>query len=47
MVKNLFKTLILLTFVSIQANAFEDCILMSEFPLVDIRIENNKIIWSV
>lgn len=30
--------------ISLQVNAFEDCVIMSDSKLVDIRIENNKII---
>jgi len=43
-VKNLFIFLGLLIFTNLQAQAFEDCIIMADVPLVDIRIENNKII---
>ena len=44
MVKNVFKILVMLFLTTLQSQAFEDCIIVSDEPLVDIKIENNKII---
>ena len=44
MLKKIFIFLSLFIFSNIQAQAFEDYLIISDSKLVDIRIDNNKII---
>ena len=44
MLKKLFILANLFIFSTLQSQAFEDCLILSDTKLVDIRIENNKII---